>query len=70
GYVPEPMPLDRQSAVGACVLESRTIHLPDLRLAAEQHPRIKQLGLKHGYLSGVFAPLMREGQAIGAISVL
>ncbi|HET7297325.1 MAG TPA: GAF domain-containing protein, partial [Burkholderiales bacterium] len=70
GYMPEPMPLDRESGIGACVLESRTIHFADLRLGAVQHPRIKQLGLKHGYLSGVYAPLLREGQAIGAISVL
>jgi hypothetical protein len=52
------------------VLESRTLHLPDLRSGAEQYPRVKQLGLKHGYLSGVYAPLLREGQAIGGISVL
>ena len=70
GYMPEPIPLDRGSAIGACVLESRTLHLPDLRSGAEQYPRVKQLGLKHGYLSGVYAPLLREGQAIGGISVL
>jgi GAF domain-containing protein/anti-sigma regulatory factor (Ser/Thr protein kinase) len=70
GYMPGPMPLDRESVVGACALEARTLHLADLRSGAEQHPRIKQLGLKHGYLSGVFAPLLREGHAIGAISLL
>ncbi len=70
GYIPEPMPIDRESGMGACVLESRTIHLPDLRTGAELYPRIKQLGLKHGYLSGVYAPLLREGQAIGGISLL
>jgi GAF domain-containing protein len=70
GYFPEPMPVDGESGIGACVLESRTIHLPDLRSGAERYPRIKQLGLKHGYLSGVYAPLLREGQAIGGISLL
>ena len=70
GYGREPMPLDRESGVGACVLESRTIHLPDLRSGAEQYPRVKELGLKHGYLSGIYAPLLREGRGIGAISVL
>ena len=33
GYFPEPMPIDKESGTGACVLESRTIHLPDLRSA-------------------------------------
>ncbi len=70
GYIPEPMPVDRASALGASVVESRIIHLPDLRVGAEQYPRIKQLGLKHGYLSGLYAPLLREGRAIGGISVL
>ncbi|HET7671631.1 MAG TPA: GAF domain-containing protein [Burkholderiales bacterium] len=70
GYVPEPMPLDRESGIGACVLGGRVIHLPDLAAAAERYPRIRQLGLKHGYRSGLYAPLVREGESIGAISVL
>jgi signal transduction histidine kinase len=70
GYIPEPMPVDRESALGASVVESRIIHLPDLRVGAEQYPRIKQLGLKHGYLSGLYAPLLRDGRAIGGLSVL
>jgi two-component system NtrC family sensor kinase len=65
GYLPEPMPLDRDGGIGACVLESRTIHVPDLRTGAEQYPRIKQLGLKHGYLSGMFAPCCAKGALSG-----
>ncbi len=64
------MPIDRGSAVGACVLGGRLINLPDLEAAVEEYPRIRQLGLKFGYRSGIYAPLMREGRAIGAISVL
>jgi signal transduction histidine kinase/signal transduction protein with GAF and PtsI domain len=70
GYVAAPMPLDRESGIGACAMEGRTIHLPDLDAAAEHYPRIRQLGLKHGYHSGLYAPLLREGRAIGGISVL
>ena len=70
GYAFEPIPIDRESGIGACVLEGRTIHLPDLEAAAEQYPRLRQLGIKHGYRSGMYAPLMREGRAIGGISVL
>ncbi|HZN99628.1 MAG TPA: GAF domain-containing protein, partial [Burkholderiales bacterium] len=66
----EPVPIDRKSGLGACVLDARTIHLPDLQAAAEQYPRLRQLGLKHGYRSGMFAPLLREGRSIGGISVL
>ena len=66
----KPMPIDRGSAIGTCVLDGRTLHLPDLKKAAEQYPRIRQLGLKLGYQSGIYAPLLREDRAIGGISVL
>jgi GAF domain-containing protein/CheY-like chemotaxis protein/anti-sigma regulatory factor (Ser/Thr protein kinase) len=66
----EHMPIDRESAIGACVLDARMIHLPDLEQAAGQYPRIRQLGLKWGYRSGIYAPLLREGRAIGGIAVL
>jgi len=66
----EPMPIDRGSAIGVCVLDGHMVHLPDLEKAAEQYPRVRQLALKFGYHSGIFAPLLREGRAIGGISVL
>ena len=66
----DKLPIDRGSAVGVCVLDGRMIHLPDLEKAAENYPRIRQLGLKWGYHSGIYAPLLREDRAIGAISVL
>ena len=66
----DKLPIDRGSAIGACVLDGRMIHLPDLEKAAEQYPRIRQLGLKWGYRSGIYAPLLREGRAIGGMSVL
>jgi GAF domain-containing protein/anti-sigma regulatory factor (Ser/Thr protein kinase) len=70
GYLAEPMPIDRESGIGACVLEGSTIHLPDLDSAAGRYPRLRQLGLKYGYRSGLYAPLLRDGRPIGGISVL
>jgi len=64
------LPIDRTSAAGVCMVEGRIIHLTNLEEAAREFPRIRQLGLKHGYRSGIFAPLMRGGQAIGIISVM
>ena len=65
-----PVPVDRGSAIGACVLDARTVHLPDLEAAVAEFPRIRHLGLKYGYHSGIYAPLLREGVAIGTIAVL
>jgi GAF domain-containing protein len=64
------MPIDRGSAIGVCVLDGCMVHLPDLEKAADGYPRIRQLGLKLGFRSGIYAPLLREGRAIGGISVL
>ena len=70
GATLESVPIDRESAVGTCVLEARTIHLPDIEAAAERFPRVRQLGLKMGYRSGIYAPLLRAGTAIGTIGIL
>ncbi|MEO6065682.1 MAG: GAF domain-containing protein [Lysobacterales bacterium] len=66
----EPMPVDRGSGTGVCVLDGHIVHMPDLEKAAEQYPRLRQLALKFGYHSGIYAPLLRDGRAIGAISVV
>jgi len=64
-----PVPLDSQSIVGTCAMEARTIHVPDLAAAAEQFPRGRQMALKQGYRSAIFAPLLRGGAALGTIAV-
>ncbi len=64
------VPIDRESAIGSCVLDARTIHLPDLEKAIAEFPRLRNLGLKYGYGSGMYTPLLRGGTAIGGITVL
>ncbi len=64
------IPIDRESGLATCVMEARIVHLPDLAKGADEFPRLKQMGLAAGYGSGLFVPLMREGEPIGAISVL
>ncbi len=64
-----PVPLDLSSAVGTCVLEARTIHVADLEGVVAQFPRTRQMALKQGYRSAIFAPLLREGAALGTIAV-
>jgi GAF domain-containing protein len=63
-------PLDYTSGVGRCVLDARTIHVPDLLEATDEFPRAKELGLKLNFRAAVFTPLVRERRAIGAISLL
>ncbi len=63
-------PINRESAVGACIADRQMIHLPDLEQGAEQYPSVRQMGLKDGFLSGLYAPLLRGGQSVGALVVL
>jgi signal transduction histidine kinase len=70
GLPGEPIPIDHESPVGACVADVSVINLPDLEQAAEQYPLLRQLGLKSGFHSGVYAPLLRFGRAIGGLAVL
>ena len=70
GLPAETIPLDHQSPIGACVDDVRTVHLPDLEVGAEQYPLVRNFGLKSGFRTGVYAPLLREGLAIGGLAVL
>jgi GAF domain-containing protein/CheY-like chemotaxis protein len=63
-------PIDRASAVGACLADARMIHLPSLEQGAEQYPMVRQMGLADGFRSGLYSPLVRGEQAIGALVVL
>ncbi len=64
-----PVPVDRTSAVGSCVLEARTIHLPDMLETADLYPRAREMALKQGCRAAIFAPLLRAGEAIGTLGV-
>ncbi|MET0540483.1 MAG: GAF domain-containing protein, partial [Variovorax sp.] len=64
------LPIDGSSPIGACVIGKRVLHLPDLVAAMERHPMLQQLGVASGFRSGLYAPLLHEGRAIGGLAVL
>ena len=70
GLPSETIPIDYQSPIGACVVDVQTVHLKDLEAAAEQYPLVRNFGLKSGFRTGVYAPLVRDGRAIGGLAVL
>jgi GAF domain-containing protein/HAMP domain-containing protein/anti-sigma regulatory factor (Ser/Thr protein kinase) len=65
-----PWPLDRGSGAGTCILDSRVVAVADTAEAVETYPRMRQLALAMGYRSALFVPLLREGRAIGCLSIL
>ncbi len=70
GLPSETIPLDHRSPIGACVVDAQTVHLKDLEAAADQYPLVRNFGLKSGFRTGVYAPLVHDGQAIGGLAVL
>ena len=66
----KPFPVDQHSAVGSCFLESRVVHVPDAKSAVEQFPRMKESPLWGlGFESRLCVPLIRDGRAVGVISI-
>ena len=68
GHDTYEMAMERGSGLATCIMEVRAIHLPDLKKALEEYPRLARLSAEYG--SGLFTPMIREGKPIGAISVL
>jgi signal transduction histidine kinase len=66
---PPPFPVDRGSVPGRTVLESRVVHVPDYEAAAEEFPRIHELGISVGHKSGLYVPLLQNGKAIGSLGI-
>jgi signal transduction histidine kinase len=66
----KPWPLDRDSAAGACILDSRTMVVADTVEGAKRFRRMHELALALGYRSGLFVPLLRDSKAIGCIAIL
>jgi GAF domain-containing protein/CheY-like chemotaxis protein/HAMP domain-containing protein len=61
-----PMRADRTQLAGRAVLTRTTVHVPDLLEDAEYPKRMVQVA---GWRAMVSVPMLRDGRAIGAISV-
>ncbi|MGB7951279.1 MAG: GAF domain-containing protein, partial [Candidatus Binatia bacterium] len=62
------LPLSRELATGASVLDGHTVHLPDV-LEAAGFPAAQEVSARVGNRTTLATPLMREGKAIGAITL-
>jgi signal transduction histidine kinase len=63
------LPLNRESGVGWAVLAGRTVHVADMQTELERFPVSVQNAQRLGFRTALNVPLMREGAAIGAISL-
>ena len=63
------MPVVRETIAGRCVLEGRIVHVEDLQTEVHEFPQGSELARRWDYRTAVNVPLMREGVAIGSISL-
>jgi signal transduction histidine kinase len=66
----KPWPLDRGSGAGSCILDSRLIAVADTAEGVKEFPRMADLAIALGYRSALFVPLLREGRAVGCLTIL
>src|SRR5262245_47410910 len=61
--------LTRGTVNGQSVLDGRTIHVADLQAETSAFPEGSELARRYGHRTTLSVPLMREGVAIGTISI-
>ncbi len=62
------VPLTRGSVMGRTIVDARPIHVVDLQTASE-FPEGRELALHWGHRTTLGAPLLREGDALGALLI-
>jgi GAF domain-containing protein len=71
GSIPidQTLPLIRGTANGRAVLDGRTVHLVDIQVEVNELPEGSEIARRLGHRTVLIVPLMREGIAIGTISL-
>jgi GAF domain-containing protein len=66
-----PRPLDRETASGTAILTRSVVHVPDVedQSATEFASFARRVGRAIGFRSLLSVPMLREGEAVGAINV-
>src|SRR5262245_58252525 len=64
-----PLPLTRGSLIARAVIDRQTIHIADLQAETENFPEGSGFARQLGHRTIVAVPLMRAGEAIGALVV-
>jgi signal transduction histidine kinase/HAMP domain-containing protein len=62
-------PLTRDWVSGRCVIDARAIHVDDLQALTDEYPEGSAIARAAGHRTLLAMPLLREGEAIGAILV-
>jgi GAF domain-containing protein len=64
-----PWPIDTPSPVGVCIADRTVVHIADIESDRTVDEGIRDLALKRGWRSILAAPILRDGEPIGAIAI-
>src|SRR5215510_8146824 len=62
-------PFTRGNVIARAIIDKTTIHVADLQAETREYPEGSELARRLGHRSIVVVPLMRAGEAIGAIGI-
>ena len=66
----DKLPIRRSSIAGRALLDRRTVHVDDVvPLLVTEYPDVREIQASIGFRTALNVPLMREGDAIGVISL-
>jgi len=63
------LPLVRGTSTGRAVLDGRTVHVADIQTETDEFPEGSEIARRQGFRTNLCVPLMREGEALGAIAL-
>jgi signal transduction histidine kinase len=67
--VPEAVPLSRGVITAHAILDRRTIQVADMQAETEEYPETSDIARRVGYRTSLTVPLIRAGEAFGAIAI-
>src|SRR5262249_12958292 len=65
----EMVPLDRSTVMGRSICDQKPVHVADLQNAGDEFASGREFAKKFGHRTILCVPLIREGRALGTISV-
>jgi GAF domain-containing protein len=61
--------IDRSLPAMRAILDAEMVHVPDLQGAADEWPRAREIGMKHGIRTVLSVPMIHAGRAIGSVTL-
>jgi GAF domain len=65
----QSLPIDHTSVMGRSIVDRKLVHIADLQNAGDAFPLGQQLARTYGHRTTLAVPLLREGRALGTITV-